>query len=341
MGAFSTRMRFVLLSTHKQPLENQPLPGSFSQLVQIGRWWQNLWACGRTFRRGTRRSCSFQFQHLCSLQLPQEPVLTISTGFFDRTHTDPLRPQLVTCCRWCTRILSAGHTPFRHTPVWAEWRRSCSRLLLTCSPQRELLSRFMSALSTATGQWSLDKKVLWSSLSKHLKSDFDRTTVGEYALFFKLEIYCVLSDTSLPWTCLSWAVSAPQSGPSTRTGTPSWWRSLDTGWSWRASSTWEPRQRYKKNPTKIKWIMHEMIKRILSRAFHLKMCQIWQFSGPSDLSGASAAPWTGRRGGSETGLSGKAACSTREVAYWEEHWVSVNEIISEIRQLQTWFVVLQ
>lgn len=166
MGAFSTRMRFVLLSTHKQPLENQPLPGSFSQLVQIGRWWQNLWACGRTFRRGTRRSCSFQFQHLCSLQLPQEPVLTISTGFFDRTHTDPLRPQLVTCCRWCTRILSAGHTPFRHTPVWAEWRRSCSRLLLTCSPQRELLSRFMSALSTATGQWSLDKKVLWSSLSK-------------------------------------------------------------------------------------------------------------------------------------------------------------------------------
>lgn len=96
-----------------------------------------------------------------------------------------------------------------------------------------------------------------------------------------------------------------------------------------------------KKPTKIKWIMHEMIKRILSRAFHLKMCQIWQFSGPSDMSGASAAPWTGRRGGSETGLSGKAARSTREVAYWEEHWVSVNEIISEIRQLQPWCVVLQ
>lgn len=36
-GVFSMRMRFVFLSTHKQPLENQPLPGSFSQLVQSGR----------------------------------------------------------------------------------------------------------------------------------------------------------------------------------------------------------------------------------------------------------------------------------------------------------------
>lgn len=298
------RMRFVFLSTQKQPLENQPLPDSFSQLVQTGRWWQNLWACGRTFRQGTQRSCSFQFHPICSHQLSQESVLNICTAFFDRTHMDPLRPQLVTCCRWCTRILSAGHTRFRHTPVWAEWRRSCSRLLLTCLPQRELLSRFMSALSTATGQWSLNKKVLWSSLSKLIQIQYQLETYQKWlrqdqCCFFlkKLEIFCVLSDTSLPWTRLSWAVSAPQSGPSTRTGTHSWWRSLDSGWSWKASSTWEPHQRYKKPPTKIQWIMHEMIKRILSNVFHLKMCQIlwafrpvWSVCRPAD--GQKRREWT-------------------------------------------------
>lgn len=55
---------------------------------------------------------------------------------------------------------------------------------------------------------------------------------------------CVLSDTSLPWTCSSWVVSTRQSGQSTRTGTPSWWNSLDTRWSWRALSTSELHQRY-------------------------------------------------------------------------------------------------
>ncbi len=41
----------------------------------------------------------------------------------------------------------------------------------------------------------------------------------------------VRSDTSLPSTCLSLVASAQRSGQCTRTGTPSWWSSLDTRWS--------------------------------------------------------------------------------------------------------------
>lgn len=41
------------------------------------------------------------------------------------------------------------------------------------------------------------------------------------------------------------------------------------------------------------------------------------------MSETPAAPRTGRRRGSETGLPGKAARSTREVARGEEHRVSV------------------
>lgn len=158
------------LSAQIQLWGNRPLPDSFSRLVQTGRWWQNQWACGRTSRQRTQRLCTFRFHHNCPHQLSQKSNLTISTGFFDRTRRDPLRPQSVTCCRWCTRTLRAGRTRFRPIPVWAEWRRSCSRLLLTCSPQTELPSRFMSAPSTATGQWPLDKMVLLVlSVQRHSK----------------------------------------------------------------------------------------------------------------------------------------------------------------------------
>lgn len=47
----------------------------------------------------------------------------------------------------------------------------------------------------------------------------------------------------------------------------------------------------------------------------------------SEMYGASGASGTIRRGGSETGLSGEAACSTWEVARWEKHRVSCKEIL--------------
>lgn len=50
----------------------------------------------------------------------------------------------------------------------------------------------------------------------------------------------------------------------------------------------------------------------------------------SEMYGASGASGTIRRGGSETGLSGEAACSTWEVAGWEKHWVSCKEIVCVI-----------
>lgn len=47
----------------------------------------------------------------------------------------------------------------------------------------------------------------------------------------------------------------------------------------------------------------------------------------SEMYGASGASGTIRRGGSETGLSGEAACSTWELARWEKHRVSCKEIL--------------
>lgn len=64
-----------------------------------------------------------------------------------------------------------------------------------------------------------------------------------FGIKFQLEF--VLSDTSSLSTCLSWAASTLQNGPSIRTGTHCWWSSLDTRWSLRASFTSERHQRYK------------------------------------------------------------------------------------------------
>lgn len=80
----------------------------------------------------------------------------------------PVREQMqlqrrpsVTCCRWCTRTLSAGRTRFKHTPVWAGWEHNCSRLQLPCSAVKEHLCRCMSARSTATGELTQQRWNIW------------------------------------------------------------------------------------------------------------------------------------------------------------------------------------
>lgn len=56
----------VLNPFKHQLLESRLLQDSFSQLVQTGRWWQNLSASGRTLRLGPQRFCAFPNHHIFS-----------------------------------------------------------------------------------------------------------------------------------------------------------------------------------------------------------------------------------------------------------------------------------
>lgn len=50
-----SNMWSVLCALTQQLLESRPLQDSYSQLVQTGRWWQNLSASGRILKVGPRR----------------------------------------------------------------------------------------------------------------------------------------------------------------------------------------------------------------------------------------------------------------------------------------------
>lgn len=143
----------VMYPFKDQLWENQLLQDSFSQLVQIGRWWQNRSASGRTYRLGPRRLCTFPDHVMsCHVFSPQKVKLTVFACIINRGRTHQLRPQSAICCRWCTRTLSDGRTRFKRTPVWAVWGHSCCLLLPACCTVRGHLSRCMSAQCTATGE---------------------------------------------------------------------------------------------------------------------------------------------------------------------------------------------
>jgi len=125
-----------------------------------------LGGCGRTRQQVAEHwewylegVCTFTDLSLYFHNLNQKKLSpTISAHVSHRGQTPPPRPQSATCCRWCTRTLSAGRTPFRRFPVWAGWGRSCSLLLLACCAQRECRSRCTSAPSTATGEARPDRR---------------------------------------------------------------------------------------------------------------------------------------------------------------------------------------
>lgn len=78
MNIFARMWSPVIYPFKDQLLESQLLQDSFNQLAQIGRWWQNLSASGRTLRRGPRRLCTFPHLHVFSPERAWEVKLTVS-----------------------------------------------------------------------------------------------------------------------------------------------------------------------------------------------------------------------------------------------------------------------